>query len=173
MSMHDTSLGRGPERPEPGVLLFLADNTALPASLFSHSDLSRLPTVLIAPDEWLSRWRPSLIAVPLRATVSSVAPTQAIAGALLAAAHGYEVRWRPDPVGARPSDSPDLPTRAWDVFRLMHLGYTNREIATELRLSTSTVKHYVSKILWLLGTRNRVEAARLYPSTMPGEHLST
>jgi DNA-binding CsgD family transcriptional regulator len=169
MSLHDTSVRRD---PGPGVLLFLADNRALPASLFSHGEFKRLPAVLVAPDEWLSRWRPSLVALPLRAMVPSDSPTQAIAGALLAAAHGYEVRRRPDPVGTRPSDWPDLPTRAWDVFRLMHLGHTNREIAAELRLSTSTVKHYVSRILCLLGTRNRVEAARLYPSTVPGESLT-
>ncbi|MFD4976324.1 response regulator transcription factor [Streptomyces sp. NPDC058424] len=80
------------------------------------------------------------------------------------------MRRRPDPPCARPLNRPDLPTRAWDVFRLMHLGHTNREIAAELNLSTSTVKHYVSRVLTLLGTRNRVEAARLYPSSVPDEH---
>jgi DNA-binding CsgD family transcriptional regulator len=169
MTLHDASVRSG---PEPGVLLFLAEDRALPASLFSHDEFNRLPAVLMAPDEWLSRWQSSLVALQLRATVSAGSPVQAIAGALLAVAHGYEVRRRPDPADTRPSDCSDLPARAWDVFRLIHLGYTNREIAAELSLSTSTVKHYVSRILCLLGMRNRVEAARLYPSTVPDEHLS-
>lgn len=168
LSLHDASARRG---PKPGVLLLLADNRELPASLLAHDEFNRLPAVLVAPDEWLSRWRSSLVTLPLRATLSSSSPTQAIAGALLAAAHGYEVRRHTDPVDARLSDRPDLPNRAWDVFRLMHLGYTNREIAAELSLSTSTVKHYVSRVLGLLGTRNRVEAARLYPSTALSERL--
>lgn len=168
ISPHDASIRSA---PEPGALLFLADDRALPTSLFSHDELDRLPAVLMAPDEWLSRWRPALAALPLRATVSSGSPTQAVAGVLLAVAHGYEVRRHSDPTTPA-SDLADLPTRAWDVFRLMHLGYTNREIAAELRMSTSTVKHYVSRVLSLLGTRNRVEAARLYPSTVLGERLA-
>ena len=46
-----------------------------------------------------------------------------------------------------------------EVVRLVALGRTNREIATELFLSTRTVDMHVRNLLRKLDSRSRVEAA--------------
>jgi DNA-binding NarL/FixJ family response regulator len=55
---------------------------------------------------------------------------------------------RPDP----------LTDRELDILRLLAAGYSNREIASALHLSTGTVKNHVSNILLKLGVRDRTRA---------------
>ena len=61
------------------------------------------------------------------------------------------------------SPSPDYPNeeltdRESEVLRLMTGGYSNREIASALKLSEGTVKNHVSNILGKLGVRDRTRA---------------
>ena len=64
---------------------------------------------------------------------------------------------------AAPSPQPghDLTRRQKDVLTLIVAGLSNVEIAEQLVLSTSTVRHHVSEILSKLGAANRAEAAVL------------
>jgi LuxR family maltose regulon positive regulatory protein len=52
-----------------------------------------------------------------------------------------------------------LSPRELDVLRLLAAGFTNRQIADELVISSGTVKTHVHNICGKLGTRNRTEAA--------------
>ena len=52
-----------------------------------------------------------------------------------------------------------LTPRERDVFELVGLALTNREIACRLLLSEKTVKSHVTAVMRKLGVRNRVEAA--------------
>ena len=51
-----------------------------------------------------------------------------------------------------------LTTREAEIMRLMTGGYSNREIATVLKISEGTVKNHVSNILAKLGVRDRTRA---------------
>ena len=64
-----------------------------------------------------------------------------------------------DRPGAAPPTDPELDRltrRERDVLRLVALGHSNAEISTELRLSETTVKSHLRRILGKLGQRNRV-----------------
>jgi DNA-binding NarL/FixJ family response regulator len=60
--------------------------------------------------------------------------------------------------GAR--DAPELSEREQQVLALVAAGATNREIASELRLSPYTVKEYASALYRKLDVRNRLEAVK-------------
>ncbi len=53
----------------------------------------------------------------------------------------------------------ELSERERQVLDLLRTGLTNKEIATRMHLTESTVKYHVSNMLSKLGLRNRVEAA--------------
>jgi DNA-binding CsgD family transcriptional regulator len=57
------------------------------------------------------------------------------------------------------ADGPGLTGRELEVVRLVAVGRTNREIATELFLSPRTVDMHVRNLLRKLDCRSRVEAA--------------
>jgi DNA-binding NarL/FixJ family response regulator len=65
-----------------------------------------------------------------------------------------------------PSNEPDrsilheLTMREMDILRELALDTSNREIATRLQLSETTVKNHVHSVLRKLGLKNRQEAAR-------------
>jgi two-component system, NarL family, response regulator DegU len=52
-----------------------------------------------------------------------------------------------------------LTYREVEVLRLISLGYTNREIASELVIAEVTAKVHVRNIIRKLGVRSRTEAA--------------
>lgn len=54
-----------------------------------------------------------------------------------------------------------MPPRERDVLQLLVEGKSNKQIASELHLSTGTVKNHVSSILRRLGTTDRTHAAVL------------
>jgi DNA-binding NarL/FixJ family response regulator len=62
----------------------------------------------------------------------------------------------PPPIGGLPER---LTSREMAVLRLLAQGQTNREIALELGLATTTVKTHVEHILTKLGTAGRTRAA--------------
>jgi len=49
--------------------------------------------------------------------------------------------------------------RQTDVMRLVAVGYSDKQIATQLGLSLATVKTYLGRIYRYNGFRNRAEAA--------------
>jgi DNA-binding NarL/FixJ family response regulator len=53
----------------------------------------------------------------------------------------------------------ELSAREAEVLRLVAHGYTNPQIAKELFVSTSTVKHHVQQLLSKLGVSDRTQAA--------------
>lgn len=59
----------------------------------------------------------------------------------------------------RPTGERPLAPRERDVMRLVSLGRTNPEIATELGLSAETVKTLLERVYDKLGVRRRAEAA--------------
>ena len=59
--------------------------------------------------------------------------------------------------GRRPLEP--LTAREEEVLVLVAQGRTNDEIATELYISTSTVKAHLASLMRKLGARNRVELA--------------
>jgi len=52
-----------------------------------------------------------------------------------------------------------LTIREQQIVDLLGNGLSNQEIAEELDLTESTIKHYMTRILQKLGFRNRTEAA--------------
>jgi DNA-binding NarL/FixJ family response regulator len=55
-------------------------------------------------------------------------------------------------------DAEALTSREHEIMRLVTGGYSNREIASALRLTEGTVKNHVSNILSKLGVRDRTRA---------------
>ena len=82
---------------------------------------------------------------------SLIAPS--VAGNLLA-----QLRRR-GPPDAAPRAASELSARELDVLRLVVAGCENSEIARQLHLSPSTIKHHVSSTLEKLGVDNRIQAA--------------
>lgn len=65
-----------------------------------------------------------------------------------------------------------LSQRELEVLRLIGQGYNNQEIAQKLHLTQGTVRNYVSRILSVLGVRDRLQAAlwaerNLLPQPLP------
>jgi DNA-binding NarL/FixJ family response regulator len=70
-----------------------------------------------------------------------------------------EYRRLADGHGVAAVESQKLTKRELEVLRLVTEGRDNREIATRLQISVSTVKSHVSKLLEELGVENRIQAA--------------
>jgi DNA-binding NarL/FixJ family response regulator len=74
----------------------------------------------------------------------------------------------PDPgASGEPADRLGLTPRETEVLALVSRGYTNREIAEELVISTRTAAVHVSHILGKLDAPNRVEAAAIAHRLLP------
>ncbi|PZH17805.1 DNA-binding response regulator [Streptomyces sp. NTH33] len=92
------------------------------------------------------------------------AATPDLAAAIHTVAAGGRVT---DPRLGDSGDAPDphrslkkagITRREYDVLRLVAMGHTNPEIASELNLTRNTVKTYLQAAMHKLGARNRVEA---------------
>ena len=66
-----------------------------------------------------------------------------------------------EPANTQTDALPSLTTREMDVMRLLGDGYTNAQIAKDLRLSVHTIQSYRSKLVLKLGTRSRADMVRL------------
>jgi DNA-binding CsgD family transcriptional regulator len=64
----------------------------------------------------------------------------------------------PQPIAAALRSTQQLSSREWTVFQFLGVGYDNRSIARELRVSERTVKRHVSVILAKLGLESRLQA---------------
>ncbi|HEY7593305.1 MAG TPA: LuxR C-terminal-related transcriptional regulator [Actinophytocola sp.] len=62
---------------------------------------------------------------------------------------------------------PDLTPREWDVLRLAHEGYSNRDVARELFISIDTVRKHLEHIFDRTGARTRTAAAALMMPHQP------
>jgi PAS domain S-box-containing protein len=63
-----------------------------------------------------------------------------------------------------PADSPahpDLTPRQTEILRLLARGYSTKQMAAELHLSTETVRNHVRNVLHTLGVHSRLEAVAL------------
>ena len=56
----------------------------------------------------------------------------------------------------------NLTNREYDVLELIRYGYSNREIADRLFVSTHTIKAHISSLLYKIGAKNKAEATRIY-----------
>jgi len=59
-------------------------------------------------------------------------------------------------------DPIDLPVRLGQVAELIALGYSDKQIAHELRLSPRTIHRHVMRLLARLGVENRAAAAAVW-----------
>ena len=64
-----------------------------------------------------------------------------------------------------------LSPREREIFELLGMGMTNRQIAERLYLSEGTVRNIVSSVLSVLGLRHRTEAALVANHARPRLHL--
>jgi DNA-binding NarL/FixJ family response regulator len=78
-----------------------------------------------------------------------------VAGALLRSVRSSKAR----PAQPKPRASVPLSPREREVLTLLTLGCDNGDIARQLYVSPSTVKHHVSRLLEKIGAANRVQAA--------------
>ena len=62
---------------------------------------------------------------------------------------------------ADPPAHPALTPRQTEILRLLVLGYSTRQMAEELHLSTETVRNHVRNVLQGLGVHSRLEAVAL------------
>lgn len=58
----------------------------------------------------------------------------------------------------------NLTRREKEIMELLSLGLLNKEIAEKLFISTNTVKNHAKRIYKKLGTKNRIEALRIFLS---------
>ena len=65
------------------------------------------------------------------------------------------------------SNNPNLTPRELEVLAYLTAGTSNREIATELRISVTTVKGHLSSIYTKLHVSNRTEAALVGMDVFP------
>jgi two-component system, NarL family, nitrate/nitrite response regulator NarL len=75
------------------------------------------------------------------------------------------------PPGKADADGPlsNLTVREEQILRHLAGGISNKQIANELALSESTVKHYMTNLMQKLQVRNRVEAALIAQRRMKPE----
>jgi DNA-binding NarL/FixJ family response regulator len=100
------------------------------------------------------------------------APLETLCGAMAAAVAGrltcspeiacslLRELFRSPAVPPMEANNNDLTRREGDVLRLLGRGFSNKEIARELRVSVGTVKHHVHSILGKLGVARRTHAMR-------------
>jgi DNA-binding CsgD family transcriptional regulator/tetratricopeptide (TPR) repeat protein len=98
---------------------------------------------------------PDLIVAIPRALASEATLSRIIAGAHDDQLATMTMRWTARPQGTGEALSP----RELDVYDLLSLGASNREIAQRLVISEATVKVHVRRIFKKLGVRTRTEAA--------------
>ena len=67
----------------------------------------------------------------------------------------------PEPVRKRQEETlaEPLTDREIEILRLLALGKTNRQLAQDLRVSLSTVKTYMQRVIGKLGVSDRTQAA--------------
>jgi two-component system nitrate/nitrite response regulator NarL len=100
---------------------------------------------------------PELVSTLRRVNSGQSYVTPALAAQLLAADRNAGLASVADATPGAPGAR--LTTREQQIVDLLGNGLSNQEIAEELDLTESTIKHYMTRILQKLGFRNRTEAA--------------
>ena len=98
---------------------------------------------------------PELVSTLRRVNSGQSYVTPALAAQLLAAEH----KGAATALSADASPGARLTAREQQIVERVGKGLSNQEIAEELDLTESTIKHYMTRILQKLGFRNRTEAA--------------
>jgi|RhiMetdeSRZDD1v2_1073273.scaffolds.fasta_scaffold1016499_1 two-component system, NarL family, nitrate/nitrite response regulator NarL len=98
---------------------------------------------------------PELVSTLRRVNSGQSYVTPALAAQLLAAEH----KGAATALSADASPGARLTAREQQIVERLGKGLSNQEIAEELDLTESTIKHYMTRILQKLGFRNRTEAA--------------
>lgn len=120
------------------------------------------PAILLAAEP-----NAALMRAAARIKIHSVIPLEVTAHqlvtAIAAAVAGFAVTVpRPAPARAEVMRiTEELTAREVEVLRLMARGRTNKQLASELRISEHTVKFHVSSVLGKLGARTRTEAVTI------------
>jgi two-component system nitrate/nitrite response regulator NarL len=98
---------------------------------------------------------PELVSTLRRVNSGQSYVTPALAAQLLAAEHKNAA----PALSADATPGARLTEREQQIVELLAKGLSNQEIADDLDLTESTIKHYMTRILQKLGFRNRTEAA--------------
>ena len=72
---------------------------------------------------------------------------------------------RPDDTATAPP--PHLTPRQVEVLRLLEQGYSTKQIAAELHLSTETVRNHIRRLFRALGVNSRLEAVAVARAASP------
>ncbi len=75
------------------------------------------------------------------------------------------IEGHPDDMPTAPP--PHLTPRQVEVLRLLEQGFSTKQIAAELHLSTETVRNHVRRLLQALGVHSRLEAVAVARATSP------
>ncbi len=146
------------EHTKPDVLMvdlqlaFGMDGLDLCARLLSRDRSARVITISAFTDPSVAV---DAAAAGARMHLGKDMPIKEVAAAL------KEVMSQPRPRRAPRPNTGRLSRRESEVLREIRAGLTNREIASSLGLSTTTVNKHVHSILQKLGVRNRAQAASL------------
>ncbi|MFD2094299.1 response regulator [Blastococcus deserti] len=136
----------GPDGSRPKVLILTTYHVSEAVYAALRAGASGFLLKDAAPDE-------------LVAAIRAVADDEAWLDPAVAHQLIAEFAARPEPLAASPEELKRLTSREREVLVLIAHGLSNVEIATHLVVGEATVKSHVSRIIFKLGLRDRVQAA--------------
>jgi DNA-binding NarL/FixJ family response regulator len=146
-------------RPDPRVEVVIALEVVPP-----ETPASGPKVVLISKDGRLERGGSIRASLRLDALPDEIAAAAVAAHAGLYSLTSEQMRTVPEiaaPDGQRGTVEERLTPREIEVLRMMADGSSNKEIGTELHISSNTAKFHVAQVLAKLGVSSRAEAVRV------------